>query len=394
MRAVLALGAGLSVRALNEAPRVVRGRVTLDGGSLVVRESDVLLARGVVADARALGVVGIPYPCIIRDAVGTLLARHALRTLRALFARLALFALLALVALLHLQQPVRVALGGFGVRAVLVDAEPDASVVADAVVEVIMPRRPRAPVVGGADGRTVGLGLHDGPGEIDGVQVHGVSGHLHPVNVQVREVAVLEGDVGRCNLPRVLLPQHTGIGAGLVDGGLAVFVREAAIGDERHLLERVEARCPPLADRAHLVLELLVSLARHFRNGEVHRAEPGEAAVAPAVVVVLGGVVTAVHGVVDAHADVPGLDRSYLPVLQLQRACLVLRVHRVDDAHARCPPLVAHLDIHAVVHQQRHGQRTAYEQVLHLAVAVLVYLRAEACQAGGEAVFAEDGAFE
>ena len=66
---------------LNQAPRVVRGRVTLDGGSLVIGESDVLLACGVVADSRALGVVGIPYPRIISLSIPSRLTRNSLRSL-------------------------------------------------------------------------------------------------------------------------------------------------------------------------------------------------------------------------------------------------------------------------------------------------------------------------
>ena len=219
------------------------------------------------------------------------------------------------------------------------------------VIVVVVPGLPRAAVVGRADGRAVGLGLQDFSGEVDVVQVHGVAVHLHPVHGQVRQVAVLQGDVGGGDLPRVLFPQHAGVRPGLVDGGLPLRVAEAAVGHERHLREGVVAVRPAFGCRAYLILELPVALAHDLGDGEVHRAEPGEGAVAPAVVRVLRGVVGGVWTVEDAHADVAGGHRADFPVLQFQRACLVLHVHAVDDAASGSAPLVAHLHVGAIVYQ-------------------------------------------
>ena len=214
------------------------------------------------------------------------------------------------------------------------------------------------------------------------------------MDVQVREVAILQRDVPRGNLPRVLLPQHTGVRPCLVHRSLTVFPLKASVGYERHLLEGVIGRRPAFRHRAHLILELFVPLARHLGNGEIHRAEPRELAVAQAVIIVLRGILRAVHAVVDAHADVALGHRTDFAVLQPQGAGLGLRVHRLDDAHARRSPLVAHLHLRPVIHQQRHHQLPPHEQALHLPIAVLIYLRAKTCQAGGKAVFADNDTFE
>ena len=293
-------------------------------------------------------------------------------------------------AAVYLLQPVRVAIGGGGGSAALVHAQPQRALVREAVVVVgvVVLRRPRPAVVGGADGGAVGFHLPYRPGEVHRIQVHGVTLHLHAVHREVRQVARLHGDVRGRDFPRVLLPQHPGVRPRLVDRRLPVLVGERAVADERHLRERVVGRGPPLRHRAHLVLERLVPVPRHLRNGEVHRAEAREPPVAQAVVVVLRGILRGVQGVVDAHADVARLHRPNLAVLQPEGARLGLRVHAVDDAHARSAPLVAHLHLGSVVAQQRHHQPLAQRQGVHLPAAVPANLRAEARHAAGEAVLA------
>ena len=212
--------------------------------------------------------------------------------------------------------------------------------------------------------------------------------------MQVQQVAILQCDVLRAYFPGVLVPQHAGIRSCLVDRSLSVDIREAAVANKGHLLEGVEVGFPVVGHGAHLVLELLVAVAHHLRNGEVHGAEPGELPVALAVIHIRGSVLIAVHRVVDAHADVARGHRANLLVLQLERAHLVLRVHALDDATARCPPLVAHLDVDTVVHQQRHGQRPPDEQALQLAIALLVEQGTEARQAVGETFLADDDAIK
>ena len=169
------------------APLVIFGIVALHGCQLVVGQADILLPGRVVGDAVALSVVRITDPRVIGDAVRALVAGHALRALRTPFPGLALrtlltllsllpllslLSLLALVAFLHLQQPVRIALGGLGVRAALVDAEPDAAVVRHPVVVVVVAGRPRPAVVGRADGGAVGLHLEYLAREVDRVGEH------------------------------------------------------------------------------------------------------------------------------------------------------------------------------------------------------------------------------
>ena len=64
------------------------------------------------------------------------------------------------------------------------------------VIVVVVSGLPGTPVIGGADGSAVGLGLHDGAGEVDGIEVSGITYHVHTVNVQVHQIANLHGDVG------------------------------------------------------------------------------------------------------------------------------------------------------------------------------------------------------
>ena len=82
--------------------------------------------------------------------------------------------------------------------------------------------RPGASVVGRPDGSAIRLDLHDGAGEINRVQVYGVSGHVKPEDLQVRQIAILHGNIGLGYFPCVLLPQHTGVCPCLIYGSLPV----------------------------------------------------------------------------------------------------------------------------------------------------------------------------
>ena len=150
---------------------------------------------------------------------------------------------------------------------------------------MVVLRRPRPAVVGRADGGAVGLHLEDLSGEIDRVQVGGIALHLHAVDVQVTEVAVLLCDVLWADLPGVLLPELAGIGAGLVDRGLAGFVGEVAVAGEVHLRLRVYR-----VAGAQRIGERTVVGTVHARDAEVDRGEPGKGEVTLAVVTVFGGI--------------------------------------------------------------------------------------------------------
>ena len=395
------------------APLVVGGYIALHGCQLVVGQADILLPGRVVGDAVALSVVRVADPRVMGDAVRTLVAGHALRALRApfpgfalrtlltllsLLTLLALGALLALVALLHLQQPVRVALGGFHVRSVLGHAQPDAAVVAHPVIEVVMSGGPRAPIVGRAYRCAVWLHLEYLPSEIHRVQVGGIAFQRHSVDVQVAEVAVLLRDVLRTDFPRVLLPELSGVGAGLVDGGLAGRVGEVAVAGEVHLRLGMDgvAGSQRIGERA-------VVAAGHARDAEIGGGEPGEGEVALPVVRVLRGVQCRVLEMIDAQRDVVQGHRAQLAVLQLQgagaggeRAPLRIGVRRAgqDDAGTRHAPLDAEEHFHAVAADFRHLQPFPKPQAAHLAVAFLVNLGPEPGESPGKPVFADDDAVQ
>ena len=256
---------------------------------------------------------------------------------------------LPLRALVHLQQPVGVAFRRLAVRAVLRHAQPYPPVVAHAVVVVVVPGLPRTPLIRRHHRRAVRLHLRHGAGEVHVVQVHRVPLHVHVELGQIAEVAVLQRHVPLRYLPRVLLPQHPRVRPRLVHRRLPAFVSKAAVADEIHHLKRVVSMRPSFACRAHLITELLVVVAYHFRYGEVNSAESGERPVAASVVSVRSGILGLGQRVVYSHADVAHGHSSYLAVLQFQRHGLSRGVHTFYDSAAWGAPLVAHLDVNPVV---------------------------------------------
>ena len=260
-----------------------------------------------------------------------------------------------------------------------------------------MPRFPGPAVVGGADGRAVGLDLHDLSGEVNGVEVGRIAFHLHAVYAQVRQVSVLLRDVLRADLPGVLLPELAGIGPGLVDGGLAALVGEVAVAGEVHLRLGVH-----LVAGTQGISERAVVAARNAGDPEIGRGEPGKGEVALAVVAVLRGIET-VAEMVDAHHDVVHGHRAQFVVFQFQGAgaggegmVLRIRVRHAgqDDASAGRAPLDAEEDFHTVEAQFRHLQPFPELEAAHLTVAVLVYLGPEPGQAAGKPVLADNDAFQ
>ena len=287
--------------------------------------------------------------------VGSLLHPRAVGVGRVLYVEIRGAAVLprgagyALLALVHLQQPVGVAFRRLAVGAALVDAQPYPAVMAHAVVVVVVPGLPRTPLVRRHHRRAVRLHLRHRAREVHVVQVHRVPLHVHVELGQIAEVAVLQRHVPLRYLPRVLLPQHPRVRPRLVHRRLPAFVSKAAVADEIHHLKRVVSMRPSFACRAHLITELLVVVAYHFRYGEVNSAESGERPVAASVVSVRSGILGLGQRVVYSHADVAHGHSSYLAVLQFQRHGLSRGVHTFYDSAAWGAPLVAHLDVNPVV---------------------------------------------
>ena len=166
------------------------------------------------------------------------------------------------------------------------------------VIVVVVSGLPGPAVIGGADGSAVGLGLRDGAGEVDGVEVGRVTFHLHTVYVQVAEVAILLRNVLRAYLPRVLLPELAGIGSGFIDGGLAAFVGKVAVAGEVHLCLGVYR-----VARTQGIGKSAIVAARNARDSKIGRGEPCEGKVSLAVVAVLRGI-EHVAEMVDSQHDV------------------------------------------------------------------------------------------
>ena len=323
---------------------------------------------------------------------GAVLAGHSVGSVDAVLA------ILAVVSLPDLEQPVRTAFRRLCICPALVHTQPDAAIVAHPVVIVVMSGGPGSAVVGGADGRAVGLHLEDLSGEIDRVQVGGIAFQRHPVDVQVAEVAVLLRDVLRADFPRVLLPELAGVGAGLVDGGLAGGVGEVAVAGEVHLRLGMDgvAGAQRIGERAEVA-------AGHARDAEIGGGEAGEGEVSLPVVRVLRGVQRRVLEMVDAQRDVAQGHRAQLAVLQLQDAgaggervpfCIGVRRAGQHDAGTRHAPLDAEEHFHAVASDFRHLQPLPEPQAAHLAIAFLVDLGTEASQAAGKPVLADDDAVQ
>ena len=341
-----ALRALFSLQALEPRPLVVLGV-----GAVLLGEVHVCayVHVGSLLHPRAVGVGRVLYVEIRGAAVLPRGAGYALLALLALQALQALRPLLPLRALVHLQQPVGVAFRRLAVRAVLRHAQPYPPVVAHAVVVVVVPGLPRTPLIRRHHRRAVRLHLRHGAGEVHVVQVHRVPLHVHVELGQIAEVAVLQRHVPLRYLPRVLLPQHPRVRPRLVHRRLPAFVSKAAVADEIHHLKRVVSMRPSFACRAHLITELLVVVAYHFRYGEVNSAESGERPVAASVVSVRSGILGLGQRVVYSHADVAHGHSSYLAVLQFQRHGLSRGVHTFYDSAAWGAPLVAHLDVNPVV---------------------------------------------
>ena len=94
----------------------------------------------------------------------------------------------------------------------------------------------------------------------------------------------------------------------------------------------------------------------------VGRVESGKTEVAVVVVAVGLGIVGGGLGMVDAHTDVSDGHRAYLPRFEMEEGrarCVGGRRDGADDAAARRPPLVAHLDGDPIEAQLGHLQKTA-----------------------------------
>ena len=220
------------------------------------------------------------------------------------------------------------------------------------------------------------------------------------MDVQVRQVAVLISDVGRCNFPRVLIPEHTSVGTCLIDGGtillqLLLIGAEYAIADEVHLFIWMCLTAPSIRYRTNLVPTLLAMISHalfigvvgYLSDREVRGRKPCVSTVTPAIVRIFGRIVVRILPVVeDTHTDGIRKDCPDLPFLQLepegtriQDISLVINIrhYSFNAATTRSTPLVAYIHLRLVEDKRRHSQLTPKYQPLHLTATVTAELDTE-----------------
>ena len=227
--------------------------------------------------------------------------------------------------------------------------------------------------------------------QVDVVQIGRITRHLKPEEGEIREVSELCGDILPGELPVGDVAQITLVGARRVARRAARSIREGAVGYELHRIHRGNLTGIPLRHGPQFVAEALVPVAQHFRDAEIGRGESREGSVAPAVVLILRGILRGDGAVEDTHADVARLDGSDFALFELERYELLGRIRFRDDASARGGPVVPDGNIHPVVVQRGNGQRFAHRDVLKLGVAGAVDQTSETRQTRSEV--AEDGSF-